>query len=179
MSATHTHDVPPSRWVTRWARHAAPGSRVLDVACGGGRHALYFAERGHPVDAVDRDADAVGALSGIDRVRAVLADIESGPWPFEPGIYGAVVVINYLHRPLFPHLLAALAPGGVLIYETFSAGNERFGRPSNPAFLLQPGELMDRVRPSLKVLGYEDIEVGEPRPAMIQRVCAVRLPVGE
>ena len=111
-------------------------------------------------------------------VTARCADIEGGPWPFEPGVYGGVVVANYLHRPLFSALLDALAPGGILIYETFAAGNERYGRPSNPAFLLKPGELLETVRGRLRVIAYEDLYVDDPRPALIQRICAGRAPSG-
>jgi SAM-dependent methyltransferase len=161
----------PSEWVARWAPRISAGARVLDVASGRGRHARWLAARGHPVDALDRDADALGALAGIAGVTTYCADIEAGAWPCEPGVYGGVVVTNYLHRPLFPALLAALAPGGVLIYETFAAGNERYGRPSNPAFLLRPGELLEVVRGRLRVIAYEDVK--DPRPALVQRICAV------
>ena len=162
----------PSAWVTRWASLIAPGGRVLDVASGKGRHARWFAARGHPVDAVDRDAEAIASLAAVPGVHAVCADIESGAWPLANARYGAVCVTNYLHRPLFPALLDALAPGGVLIYETFARGNERYGRPSNPDFLLEAGELLEIVRGRLTVIAYEDVVVAEPRPACIQRICA-------
>jgi SAM-dependent methyltransferase len=168
----HSHADTPSAWVERWARLIAPGGRVLDVACGTGRHARWLAERGYQVDALDRDAAALATLSGVPGVNPRRADIEMGPWPCERGVYAGVVVANYLHRPLFPELLGALAPAGVLIYETFAVGNERFGKPSNPAFLLRPGELLDVVRGRLRVLAYEDLEVEHPRAAMVQRVCA-------
>jgi SAM-dependent methyltransferase len=158
----------------RWASLVAPGGRVLDVASGKGRHARWFAARGHPVDAVDRDAEAIAQLGSASGIHAVCADIEGGEWPFASGCYAGVCVTNYLHRPLFPTLLEALAPGGVLIYETFARGNERYGRPSNPDFLLEAGELLDVVRGRLRVLAYEDIHVDEPRPACIQRICATR-----
>lgn len=171
----HTHDVSaPSAWIVRWAELVAPRTAVLDVACGSGRHARWFAARGHPVDAVDRDEAAIAALSAVPRISALCADIENGPWPYAGRSYGAVVVANYLHRPLLPLLVDAIAPRGILLYETFAAGNERYGRPSNPAFLLQPGELLEAVRGRLRVVAYEDIEVSEPRPACIQRICAVR-----
>jgi SAM-dependent methyltransferase len=144
---------------------------VLDVASGAGRHARLLAALGHPVDAVDRNPDALAALANVSRVTTHCADMEGGAWPFEQGVYGAVVATNYLHRPLFPQLLAALAPAGVLIYETFAAGNERYGRPSNPDFLLKPGELLDVVRGRLRVVAYEDVEV--PATALVQRICAV------
>lgn len=165
-------DTPPSDWIVRWGALIAPGASVLDVACGGGRHARWFASRGHPVTGVDRDPSIAGLMqSGID---TVVADIEQGPWPFEGRAFGAVVVTNYLHRPLFPQLLAAVAPGGWLLYETFAIGNERFGRPSNPDFLLRTGELLEVVRGAMKVVAYEDVEAGPLRPAMVQRIAAVR-----
>jgi SAM-dependent methyltransferase len=168
----HSHLDKPSAWVERWAPLIAPGGRVLDVASGAGRHARWLAARGYRVDALDRDAEALATLSDVAGVTPRHADIEAGPWPCERDVYAGVVVTNYLHRPLFPDLLAALAPAGVLIYETFAAGNERFGKPSNPAFLLRAGELLDIVRGRLRVLAYEDLEVQHPRPAMVQRICA-------
>ena len=162
----------PSAWVTRWAECITPGARVLDLASGSGRHARWLAARGYTVDAVDRDAAALQKLNAAAGVTVHCADLENAPWPFESGRYAGVVVANYLHRPLFPHLLDALAPGGVLIYETFAVGNERYGRPSNPAFLLEHGELLDVVRGRLRVLAYEDLEVAEPKPAAVQRICA-------
>ena len=163
----------PSPWVVRWAELIRPGGRVLDVAAGGGRHARWLTGRGHPVDAVDRDPDAVAALGGIAGIRPLCADIENGPWPYGAGDYAAVIVTNYLHRPLFPALLDAVGPDGVLIYETFAVGNERYGKPSNPHFLLKAGELLEVVRGRLKVVAYEDVYVDEPKPAMVQRLCAV------
>ena len=160
--------------MVRWFSLVPEGGRVLDVASGRGRNARWIAARGHRVDAVDRNHDALSVLSAVQGISVMCADIEGGPWPCERGVYAAVVVTNYLHRPLFPDLLAALAPGGVLIYETFAVGNERYGRPSNPAYLLEHGELLDRVRPSLHVVAYEDVTVDEPRPACVQRICATR-----
>ena len=168
----HEFDAP-SAWVTRWAARVPAGGRVLDVACGGGRHTRYFAARGYSVVAVDRDPATPARLTGIPGVTALCADLEGAVWPFPGERFAGIVVTNYLHRPLFPHVLAALAPAGALIYETFAAGNERFGRPSNPAFLLHPGELLDVVRGRLRVLAYEDLQVADPRPAMVQRICAV------
>jgi SAM-dependent methyltransferase len=162
---------PPSAWVRRWAHLVAPGARVLDVACGAGRHARYFAARGATVDAVDRDAVAGHALQDEPAIRFLAADIESGPWPYAGRLFDAVVVTNYLHRPLLPALCVALAPRGVLIYETFAQGNAQFGRPSNPDYLLEPGELLQRCA-GLHVLAYEDGVVETPRPARLQRICA-------
>jgi SAM-dependent methyltransferase len=171
------HDLEiPSAWVVRWAPRIPAGGRVLDVATGSGRHARYFADRGHPVEAVDRDPAVVHVLAGIVGISSRCADLESGPWPYGTERFAGIVVTNYLHRPLFPHLLAALAPAGVLIYETFAAGNERYGRPSNPSFLLNPGELLDVVRGRLRVIAYEDLYVSDPKPALVQRLCAVHPP---
>jgi SAM-dependent methyltransferase len=168
---SRAHDIEtPSPWVLRWARAIPAGGRVLDVACGRGRHLRYLASLGFEVVGVDRDE---GALAGIDAARVRVADIEAGPWPFPPGEFDGVVVTNYLHRPLFPHLIGALRAGGVLIYETFAAGNERYGRPSNPDFLLHPGELLKSVEP-LSVIAFEQGFVSTPKPAMVQRVCAAR-----
>jgi SAM-dependent methyltransferase len=164
-----------SAWVARWAHLLAPGADVLDVASGSGRHARWFAARGHRVLALDRDADALASMSACANVATLCADIEGAPWPLDASRrFGAVVVTNYLHRPLFGTLVGALAPGGVLIYETFAAGNQTVGKPSNPSFLLRAGELLDAVRGKLRVIAYEDGFVDTPRPAFVQRICAVR-----
>ena len=168
------HDLAtPSAWVVRWADRLPAGGRVLDLACGNGRHARYFAARGHSVEAVDRDPAALAGLADTPRATTRCADLEIGPWPYAGQRFAGIVVTNYLHRPLFPHLLGSLAAEGVLIYETFAAGNERYGRPSNPAFLLKPGELLEVARGRLRVLAYEDLFVAEPKPACVQRFCAV------
>lgn len=180
MEAPHSPENPgaalaeSSAWVRRWAPLVRTAGPVLDVACGGGRHALFFAARGHPVDAVDRDAAAVAALARQAGITALCADLEGGSWPYADRQFAAVVVTNYLHRPLFPALMAALAPGGVLIYETFAQGNAAYGRPANPDFLLQRGELL-RVVGAARVVAYEDlyVDVELPRPAMVQRICAL------
>jgi SAM-dependent methyltransferase len=169
------HDIRmPSPWVVRWADRIPASGRVLDVACGNGRHARFLAARGHPVEAVDRDPACVAPLAGLPGISTRSADLEGGPWPYEGEQFAGIVVVSYLHRPLFPRLIAALAPGGTLIYETFAAGNERFGRPSNPDFLLKPGELLEVVRDRLEVIAYEALEVAEPRPAVLQRICAMK-----
>jgi SAM-dependent methyltransferase len=165
-------DLAPSGWVTRWAPLIRPGGTVLDVACGAGRHARWLALLGFEVSAVDRDASLFA--DPPEGVELVEADLEGGPWPYPGVAFDAVVVTNYLHRPLLPTLVAAIDHGGVLVYETFAHGNERFGKPSNPAFLLVPGELLEAVRGRLHVLAYEDLVVDAPRPAAIQRICARR-----
>ena len=164
--------VTPSPWVVRFTPLVPTGSPVLDVACGRGRHTHWFLERGHPVTAVDRDLSGLRPRAGLTLVEA---DLEDGaPPPFAGQVFGGVVVTNYLYRPLLPALVAAVAPGGVLLYETFAAGNEHLGRPSRPEFLLQRGELLEAVRGVLTVVAYEDLEVSEPRRAVVQRIAAVR-----
>lgn len=150
---------------------------MLDVACGYGRNLRHLVSLGFAVVGVDRDEQALAALRGLERAEVRVADIESGPWPFPPAEFDGVVVTNYLHRPIFPHLVRALRPGGVLIYETFAAGNERYGRPSNPDFLLEPGELLRSVEP-LSVIAFEQGLVSSPKQALVQRVCAVRARAG-
>ncbi|SAL37789.1 type 12 methyltransferase [Caballeronia peredens] len=173
-------DGTESAWVARWTHLIAPGGAVLDVAAGSGRHSRWFAARGFSVLAVDRDEQALATLAALApsaRIDTLAADLENGaPWPLPDRTFDAVVVTNYLHRPLFGPLLDALAPGGVLIYETFAAGNASVGKPSNPAFLLEPGELLDAVRGRLRVVAYEDGFLESPRPAYVQRICAVRAP---
>lgn len=165
----------PSAWVRRWAP-LAPLGEVLDLACGGGRHARLFAARGHPVLAVDRDAQALATTAGEGIVTmAIDLEVPDLVWPFEAGRFAAIVVTNYLHRPLLAHLAASLAPDGVLIYETFAQGNEAFGKPSNPAFLLAPGELLAfALDTELRVSAFEDTYTAEPKPAVVQRLCARR-----
>jgi SAM-dependent methyltransferase len=164
----------PSPWVTRFAHLVAPGASVLDVACGAGRHARFFAARGCTVDAVDRDVTLADTFARVDGVRFRAADIEAGPWPYPGRRFDAVIVTNYLHRPLFPVLRDAVAEAGVLIYETFARGNEAFGKPSNPAFLLQPRELLDVFSAQFVIVAYEDGVIEAPRAARIQRLCAQR-----
>jgi SAM-dependent methyltransferase len=160
----------PSAWIVQWAGLVAPDSTVLDIASGRGRHAHFFAERGHKVTAVDRDTSA---LAPHPNLEIVTADLEDGsPWPFPGRRFGAVVVTNYLHRPLMPALLDAIASGGVLLYETFMVGNERFGKPSRPDFLLKDGELLELVRGRFSVVAYEARLISEPRMAMVQRIAA-------
>jgi SAM-dependent methyltransferase len=160
----------PSPWIVRFARLVREGGTVLDVASGAGRHSRWFAAHGHRVTAIDRD-EAMLAETGA--TETIAFDLEAGTrWPLAGRTFDAVVVTHYLYRPLFPDLLAALAPGGLLLYETFAAGNARFGRPSNPAFLLEPGELLQRCA-GLDVVAFEDGLDGDPPRASIQRICAV------
>lgn len=170
----HSGIEPPSAWVRRFAGLVPAGGRMLDLACGTGRNARYFLDRFHPVTGLDRYNAGVVDLLGRDDFTLVEADLESGgPWPLGSARFAAVVVTNYLHRPILPAIMGALAPDGVLIYETFAAGNARFGRPSNPDFLLDPGELLDAVAGTLDVVAFEQGEVAAPRPAVVQRICAL------
>ncbi|CAN7484719.1 class I SAM-dependent methyltransferase [Acidovorax sp. LjRoot129] len=159
-----------SDWVRRWSHLIAPGSAVLDIACGAGRHLRWLHALGHEVVGVDRSAEALAACEGLGEL--VLADIENGPWPLAGREFGAVVVTNYLWRPLMPTVVGSLAPGGVLIYETFARGNETVGRPSRPEFLLAPGELLAACA-GLRVVAYEDGFLQNP-DRFVQRVTAVR-----
>lgn len=163
-----------SVWVARFAGLIPPGD-ILDLAAGSGRHTRYFIGRGRHVVAVDRDTSKLADLVGDSQAEIITADLENGgPWPLGDRRFAGVVVTNYLHRPIMTAIIAAVGPRGALIYETFAAGNERFGKPSNPAFLLQPGELLEAVRGRLRVIAYEDIEITTPRPAMVQRIAAVK-----
>ena len=174
--ASHT-GTQPSGWVRRFAGSIETGGAVLDVACGTGRHARLFIDRGHPVVAIDRYNAGIVDLLGQNRFEFIEADLEDGPtWPLGERRFAAIVATNYLHRPLIPRLVEALAPGGVLIYETFARGNERHGRPRNPNFLLAPGELLAAVSNRLVVIAYEHGEVTRPGAAVIQRICAVNTP---
>jgi SAM-dependent methyltransferase len=168
-------EASPSAWARRFAPLILAGGRILDLAAGAGRHARLLLDMGFHVEAVDRDPAALLSLSGPRcTVRAI--DFEtSDPWPLGGG-YDGIVVTNYLYRPLLPAIIAALAPGGVVIYETFMLGNERFGRPRNPDFLLRPGELLDTCA-GLTVVAFEQGEIPLPRPAMIQRIAAINGPV--
>jgi len=148
------------------------------MAAGTGRHTRFLAGLQHPVEALDIDIAPLVELAALPGVALRRTDVEQGPWPYGEAEFAGIVVTNYLHRPLFPDLLRSLAPGGVLIYETFALGNQRYGKPSNPNFLLLPGELLEAVRGKLRVVGYEDVLVDQPRPAAVQRICAVRPPSG-
>ena len=168
------HDaLAPSRWIERFTALVPPGARVLDVAAGHGRNARHLARRGARVLAVDRDAAALATLQGVAGVDTRVADLEGAHWPLAGERFDGIVVVHYLHRPSLPLLLDALADDGVLLYETFATGNERFGRPSNPAFLLRANELLDVVAQRLTIVAFEQGEIGGARAAVVQRLAAV------
>ena len=164
-----------SGWVRRWAP-LIPGGEVLDLACGAGRHARHLVSLGHPVIALDHDPEMLEKAAGTG-ITTSLVDLEApgAAWPFAPGRFAGIVVTNYLHRPLLEAMMASLAPDGVLLYETFAEGNEQFGKPSNPKFLLKEGEMLSwAVQQGLRVVAYEDGRVEQPKAALVQRICAVR-----
>lgn len=166
---------PASAWVERFARLIPEDGEVLDLACGSGRHSRLLTGLGHRVEAVDRDPGVLAQLAGVDRLTRREADLESGAWPYHGRSFAGIVVTNYLFRPRLDDLLDSLADPGVLIYETFMAGNERFGKPSNPDFLLRSQELLIWVqRRGWRVLAFEEGALALPRPAMVQRLCAAR-----
>jgi len=175
---------PVSPWVRRWTHLVAAGGTVLDLACGHGRHVRWFASHGYPVVAVDRSEQALGAIADLaaathgPRVQAVLADLENGAWPLMQGgaeaTFAGVVVTNYLWRALLPTIVRSVAPGGVLLYETFAHGNASVGKPARPDFLLQPGELLQACR-ELRIVAYEDGFCADPA-RFVQRIAAVRTP---
>jgi SAM-dependent methyltransferase len=179
-----------SAWVRRWSHLLPAGGRVLDVACGEGRHLRWLAALGHEVTGVDRSAPALATLPPA--FETIVADLENGPWPLAGRAFDAVVVTNYLWRPLWPSILGSLAPGAVLLYETFAAGQQTVGKPSRPDFLLQAGELLQACA-GLRVVAYEDgFEGGwehgagraigpgaegapsQRQPRFVQRIVAVR-----
>jgi SAM-dependent methyltransferase len=164
----------PSPWLLRWAHLIRPGGRVLDLAAGGGRHSRWLAANGFAVTAVDRDAEAMAALSGV--AETLVADLEGAPWPLAGRSFDAVLVTNYLWRPLLPTIAAAVGASGVLLYETFAAGNETVGRPARPDFLLARGELLG-VAAGLHVVAYEDGFLGNP-DRFVQRIAAMRALAG-
>ncbi len=170
----HPPIASPSPWVERWAHLIRAGGSVLDVACGSGRHVRWLAGQGFAPAALDRDAEALRALQGIAEI--IVADIEGGPWPLAGRRFDALVVTNYLWRPLWPHLREALADGGVLLYETFAEGNQTVGKPSRADFLLRPGELLT-LCDGLRIVAYEDGFVDAPA-RFIQRIVAVRAAAG-
>jgi SAM-dependent methyltransferase len=178
MTATSNEtrqSIAPSPWVVRYMTHIPLSGQVLDLACGSGRHTRLLAEGGFLVLAVDRNAEALGELQGVAGVTTAQLDLEGEVWPLAGQQFTGIVVTNYLWRPRLPDLLALLAPGGVLIYETFMLGNEAFGKPSNPDFLLRPGELREvAATAGLREVAFVEGFTASPKPAMCQAICAVR-----
>ncbi len=174
MASTHDVIADASVWVRRFAPLIPVEGSVLDLACGAGRHSALLASLGHTVSAVDQDINAIQDLHN-PRIQAQQANLEGAIWPLAGQIFSGIVVTNYLYRPFLDQLPLMLSGGGVFIYETFADGNAQFGRPSNPNFLLKPGELLSlAARSDLKVVAYEDIYLDQPKPAMVQRICAVK-----
>ena len=171
----HAAMIAPSPWVVRHLPRLAPGGRVLDLACGSGRHARLLAAQGYKVVAVDRDFEAISGLQGVAGITALQLDLEGGDWPLAGERFAGIVVTNYLWRPSLADVCALLASGGVLIYETFMLGNEAYGKPSNPEFLLRPGELRAVASAAgLREIAFEEGYTDRPKPALRQAVCAVR-----
>lgn len=164
----------PSPWVESLAHMIPAGGHVLDIACGRGRHTRLMHRLGHAVTAVDHDLSGVQDLQGTAGIELIEHDLETGDWPFDAATFDGIVVTNYLYRPHFPHLIKSLAPHGTLLFETFAVGNEKFGRPRNPDFLLQPNELFDRFHAELDIVKFEQAEEKMPAPAIKQRMCAIR-----
>jgi len=164
----------PSPWMVKYAPLITHGGRVLDLACGNGRHAIWLAGLGYQVDAIDRDAAVMSGMIGIENINIRIADIEANDAPLLKAQYDGIIVSRYLYRPLLKTLADALKPGGVLMYETFMTGNERHGKPSNPDFLLRYDELLEVYSPLLKIMAFAQGDESEPRPAVVQRICAVK-----
>lgn len=173
----------PSLWVKRFIHLITKGGRVLDLACGEGRHSVLLAKEGYSVLSVDRDLEPLKlqinrlSVETASKIELSELDLEAQTWPFgDKPIFDGVVVTNYLYRPYIGRILPLLTPGGVLIYETFALGNEQFGRPSNPNFLLKPNELLDLIgrNPEFETVSFEQGLVKSPKPASIQRICAVK-----
>ena len=167
-------NIPISPWIRRFTALIRPSGRVLDLAAGHGRHARHFLDQGFDVTAVDIDVSNLGDLAETG-AHIVQADLEDAPWPFSGQSFDAIIVCNYLHRPHFPLLIKALDSNGVLLFDTFGHGNEQFGRPRNPDFLLAPDELLEAFSPHLRVVAYEHGHEEKPRPAVRQRLCAVKI----
>ena len=164
-----------SAWIQRFADLVPVGGNILDLASGGGRHSRFFLDRGHPVTAIDHDVSGLDILASRKNLEIIQYDLEDGsPWPLASRQFAAVVVVNYLHRALLTQLVASVASGGLLLYDTFAMGNEALGRPSNPDFLLRPGELADCVRDELTIVDYFHGSMETPKPAIKQQICARR-----
>lgn len=169
------HIAEPSAWVERFADDITTGGSVLDLACGGGRHGRHFLAKGHPVTFVDKNIAALADLAKHPSAEIIEADLESeAGWPLKGRYFDGGVVTNYLWRPILPQIITAIAPGGILLYETFAEGNEAFGRPRNPDFLVRPGELLEAVRGHLEVLAYGQRQQAKPQQRIIQHIAARR-----
>jgi SAM-dependent methyltransferase len=171
---THQSLAEPSPWVVKHLPLIKKGGRVLDLACGNGRHAIWIAQQGYQVDAIDRDVQAVSGMLDMDNINVQILDIEAGEWPGPGQKYDGIVVSRYLYRPLLTSLPEILNSGGVLIYETFMVGNERYGKPGNPNFLLSSNELLSVYSPLLSIISFEQVEESNPKPAVIQRICGLK-----
>ena len=162
-----------SPWIARFAPLAAAGGSVIDLACGGGRHGRYFLKRHHSVSFLDKSLDGVADIADAPGVEMILADLENGdPWPLDHRQFATVIVVNYLYRPILPAIVEAVAPGGILLYETFAQGNERYGRPRNPDYLLAPGELIDAVAGRLTVIAYQHGSLGDDKSRAVKQCIA-------
>ena len=160
----------PSDWIARFAHLVRPQGQVLDIACGLGRHMRMFHASNHPVTGIDRAQEAIDAVANLG--QAIQADIENSPWPLPGQQFDAVVVTNYLWRPLWAQILDSVKPGGVLLYETFGQGNEVFGKPSRPDFLLAPGELL-KICEGWTIVAYEHGQLHQPE-RVVQRIAAIK-----
>ncbi len=167
----------PCTWFVHFAALVRPATRVLDLACGHGRHARFFAEHGARVTAVDRDAAALLSLATTQNVTTEHRDLEADPWPYSVASFDAIIVCNYLWRPTFASLLATIKPGGALLFETFMDGNERYGKPSRPDFLLRSNELLTLTRDTFCVVAFEEGDeldaTGQPY-AVKQKIAAIK-----
>jgi len=165
----------PSSWMVKYVPLIRNQGRVLDLACGNGRHAIWLAQQGYQVDAIDRDEQAMSKMSAIQNINIRVVELETGNWPDSGMQYDGIIVSRYLYRPLLPVLAEMLNDGSVLIYETFMAGNERYGKPSNPDYLLKQDELLNVYSPLLDIMAFEQGEEDSPRPSVMQRICAVKI----
>ncbi len=162
-----------SRWISDHVDLFPATGLVLDLACGTGRHARYLASRGLQVTAVDIDISMVETIS-LPNIDAMQFDLEKGDWPFSEEVFDAVIVTNYLWRPLFPKIVSSLKVGGIVFYETFAIGNEKYGRPSNPDYLLAEDELLMQFK-GFEVLDFEHMKVENPKPEIKQAIAAKRV----